>query len=125
MTVRGNTVAASGTGIVVGGGDFYHSKGPNDHTHVSNNIVYDNHHGILEQGAIGRHNSFRNNLVYQNAGDDWKLSPGREHVGSISAPPQFVEYSASGTPDFRLRPGSPAIGQGVPCLLYTSPSPRD
>ena len=114
VTVRGNTVAASGTGIVVGGGDFYHSKGPNDHTHVSNNIVYDNDNGILEQGAIGRHNSFRNNLVYQNAGDDWKLSPGREHVGSISAPPQFVEYSASGTPDFRLRPGSPAIGQGLP-----------
>lgn len=114
VTVRGNTVAASGTGIVVGGGDFYYSKGPNDHTHVSNNIVYDNHHGILEQGAIGRHNSFRNNLVYQNAGEDWKLSPGREHTGSISAPPQFVEYSASGTPDFRLRPGSPAIGQGLP-----------
>jgi len=114
VTVRGNTVAASGTGIVVGGGDFYHSKGPNDHTHVSNNIVYDNDNGILEQGAIGRHNSFRNNLVYQNAGDDWKLSPGREHVGSISAPPQFVEYSASGTPDFRLRRGSPAIGQGLP-----------
>ena len=114
VTVRGNTVAASGTGIVVGGGDFYHSKGPNDHTHVSNNIVYDNGNGILEQGAIGRHNSFRNNLVYQNAGDDWKLSPGRRHTGSISAPPKFVDYSADGTPDFRLRPGSPAIGQGLP-----------
>ena len=114
VTVRGNTVAASGTGIVVGGGDFYHSKGPNDHTHVSNNIVYDNGHGILEQGATGRHNSFRNNLVYQNQDGNWKLSDGREHIDSISAPPQFVEYSATGTPDFRLRPGSPAIGQGLP-----------
>jgi len=114
VTVRGNTVTTSGSGIVVGGGEFYHSKGPNDHTHVSNNIVYDNGHGILEQGATGKHNSFSNNLVYQSAGDDWKLSAGREHKGSISAPPQFVDYSATGTPDFRLRPGSPAIGQGLP-----------
>ena len=114
VTVRGNTVTASGSGIVVGGGDFYHGKGPNDHTQVSNNIVYDNLHGILEQGATGRHNSFRNNLVYQNAGGDWKLAPGREHTGSVSAPPQFVEYSAEGASDFRLRPGSPAIGRGVP-----------
>jgi len=114
VTVRGNTVAASGTGIVVGGGDFYHGTGPNDHTQVSNNIVYDNGHGILEQGFTGRHNSFRNNLVSQNSRDDWKLAPGREHTGSISAPPLFVEYSAAGTPDFRLRPGSPAIGRGAP-----------
>lgn len=114
VTVRGNTVAASGTGIVVGGGDFYHSKGPNDYTHVSNNIVYDNRHGVLEQGAIGRHNSFRNNLVYQNSAGDWKLSPGREHIDSIAAQPQFVSYSAGGTPDFRLLPGSPAIGGGLP-----------
>ncbi|WP_312517123.1 right-handed parallel beta-helix repeat-containing protein [Massilia sp.] len=114
VTIRGNTVAASGSGIVVGGGDFYHSKGPNDHTHVSNNIVYDNGHGILEQGATGRHNSFRNNLVYDNDEGDWKLADGREHTGSISAAPQFVEYSAGGTPDFRLKPGSPAIGQGLP-----------
>ncbi|MDN4039779.1 right-handed parallel beta-helix repeat-containing protein [Massilia sp. YIM B02443] len=114
VTIRGNTVAASGSGIVVGGGDFYHGKGPNDHTHVSNNIVYDNRHGILEQGATGRHNSFRNNLVYDNDEGDWKLAEGREHSGSVSAPPQFVEYSAGGTPDFRLRPGSPAIGRGLP-----------
>lgn len=114
VTVRANTVAASGVGIVVGGGDFYHSKGPNDHTHVSNNIVYDNVHGILEQGVIGKHNSFRNNLVYQNRGGDWKLTPGREHTGTISAPPQFVEYGGNAAPDFRLRPGSPAIGTGSP-----------
>jgi len=113
VTIQGNTVAASGSGIVVGGGDFYHSKGPNDHTHVSNNIVYDNGYGILEQGATGRHNSFRNNLVYDNDDGDWRLAAGRAHSGSINAAPMFVEYSANGTPDFRLRPGSPALGQGL------------
>jgi len=121
VTIHANTVAASGTGIVVGGGDFYHAKGPNDHTHVSNNIVYDNGHGILEQGATGRHNSFRNNLVYGNNDGDWKLADGREHTGSISAPPQFVEYRVNGTPDFRLLPGSPAIGQGLPAQSEALP----
>jgi hypothetical protein len=111
--VRGNTVAGSGTGIVVGGGDFYHSKGPNDHTQVANNIVVDNGHGILEQGATGPNNSFRNNLVHQNPGGDWKLASGRQHQGTINAAPLFVDYTPNGTPDFRLQPGSPAIGQGL------------
>lgn len=113
VTVRGNTVAGSGIGIVVGAGDFYHSKGPNDHTQVSNNIVVDNGHGIMEQGATGPNNSFRNNLVHQNPRGDWKLAPGRQHTGTINAAPLFVDYTPNGTPDFRLQAGSPAIGQGL------------
>jgi parallel beta-helix repeat protein len=115
VTIRGNTVAASGTGIVIGGGDFYHGKGPNDHTHTMNNIVYDNGYGVLEQGATGANISYRNNLVFQNSGGDWKLAPGRRHSGTISAPPLFADYSRSiAAPDFRLQPGSPAIGKGLP-----------
>jgi hypothetical protein len=114
VTVRGNTVVASGSGINVGGGDFYHSKGPNDHTVVSNNIVYDNGHGIREHGAVGAHNRFLNNLVYQNAGGNWDLAPQRQHTGTVSAAPQFVAYTLDATPDFQLQPGSPAIGQGLP-----------
>lgn len=115
VTIRGNTVAACGTGIVVGGGDFYHGKGPNDHTHTINNIVYDNGHGILEQGATGANISYRHNLVFQNAGGDWKLAAGRRHTGTVSAQPQFADYSRGiATPDFRLQPGSPAIGKGLP-----------
>jgi hypothetical protein len=54
VLVVNNTVVASNTGIVVGGGDFYHTQGPNDHTQVLNNIVFDNRYGILEQGKTGR-----------------------------------------------------------------------
>ncbi|MEX5744612.1 DUF1565 domain-containing protein [Massilia sp. X63] len=114
VSIRGNTVVGSGTGIVIGGGDFYHSKGPNDHTHAANNIVYDNGHGILEQGAIGDNISYRNNLVFQNAGGDWKLSAGRRHTGTITAAPLFADYNRTlPAPDFRLQPGSPAIGKGL------------
>lgn len=112
VVVANNTVAASNSGIVVGGGDFYYTSGPNDHTLVSNNIVYDNKNGILERGATGKNNRYNNNLVFQNTGGDWRLSNGLVPAGSVAAPPQFLDYSRSGTPDFRLSSTSPAIGKG-------------
>jgi hypothetical protein len=120
VDITGNTVSSSGTGIVVGGGDFYHSKGPNDHTVVANNIVFDNKHGILEQGATGPNNRYVNNLVSRNAVSDWRLAAGREHVGTIADEPAFVEYSRTGTPDFRLSNRSPAIGRG---FVVEAPEP--
>lgn len=113
VVVANNTVAASGTGILVGGGDFYHTKGPNDFTNVHNNIVYDNKYGITEHGATGLNNSYRNNLVFQSHSTDWQLRNGLTHSGTIAQPPQFVRYVRRGERDFRLRPTSPAIGKGV------------
>jgi hypothetical protein len=115
VVIANNTVAASHTGIVVGGGDFYHTTGPNDGTRVLNNIVYDNGHGISEQGKTGPNNVYRNNLVFGNPEGDWSLAPGMKHSGTVADAPRFVDYagsSGSGTPDFRLMPGSPAIGKG-------------
>jgi hypothetical protein len=113
VIVVNNTVTASNTGILVGGGDFHHTKGLNDHTHVFNNIVFDNRYGIAEQGATGKHNSYRNNLVFANKEADWHLAEGMRHTGTIAAAPAFVGYSRGGTPDFRLAAGSPAIGKGI------------
>jgi hypothetical protein len=113
VIIANNTVTAASIGIVVGGGDYYYTKGPNDHTHVHNNIVFDNKQGILEQGSTGKHNTYRNNLVFQNSGSDWRLLNGVSHAGTVSAAPQFVAYSRSATPDFRLSPKSPAIGKGM------------
>jgi hypothetical protein len=114
VVVANNTVANSSNGIVVGGGDFYFTKGPNDHTSVVNNIVYDNKFGIAEQGVTGKNNAYRNNLVYQNAHADWALKSGLVHSGTITAPPQFVRYLRKGTPDFHLLGSSPAIGRALP-----------
>lgn len=113
VLIVNNTVAASNTGIVVGGGDYYYTKGPNDHTYVFNNIVFDNKMGIFEQGATGKNNRYRNNLVFQNKTADWNLLNGLEHEGTVAEAPRFVAYSRSGTPDFRLAANSPAIGKGL------------
>ena len=113
ILVANNTVTASETGILVGGGDFFHTKGPNDFTRVVNNIVYDNRRGIVELGLTGSNNSYRNNLVFHNPDGDWKLAQGMSHSGTVAADPVFIDYSRDGTPDFRLAAGSPAIGKGI------------
>ncbi len=120
VIVANNTVSAATSGIVVGAGDFYYTAGPNDHTHVSNNIVFDNKTGILERGATGKNNSYINNLVFQNPGGDWKLSNGLGHISSVASAPQFLDYNRAGTPDFRLSSTSPAIGKGS--ARYAQPS---
>ena len=113
VIVTNNTVAASTTGILVGGGDFYHTKGPNDYTFVHNNIVYDNKFGVSEQGETGPHNTYRNNLVFQSSVADWQLRNGLTHTGTVAQAPQFVRYARRGPFDFRLRSNSPAIGKGT------------
>ncbi|KQQ36226.1 hypothetical protein ASF61_08555 [Duganella sp. Leaf126] len=113
VIIANNTAVASGTGIVVGAGDFYHRSAPNDYTHVVNNIVYDNRYGISEQGSTGTHNTYRNNLVYQNSIYNISLKNGLQATGTVSADPQFVSYTRSGTPDLHLRSSSPAKGKGT------------
>jgi hypothetical protein len=113
VVIANNTVAASNTGILVGGGDFYHTQGPDDHTRVFNNIVFDNRYGISEQGATGPNNSYRNNLVFQNSEGDWQLAKGMSHSGTVAQAPRFLDYRRDGTPDFRLAAHSPAIGRGL------------
>jgi hypothetical protein len=114
VVIANNTVTNSSSGIVVGGGEYYYTKGPNDYTSVLSNIVYDNKYGITEQGATGKNNSYRNNLVFQNVMSNWDLRNGLEHSGTVTAPPQFVKYAKAGTPDFHLLSSSPAIGKGLP-----------
>jgi hypothetical protein len=113
VVVANNTVTASDKGIVVGGGDFYQTGGPNDRTRVVNNIVYDNRHGILEQGATGPHNVYSHNLVAGNPDGDWHLADGMTHSGTVTDEPRFVAYTRDGTPDFALAQDSPAIGTGL------------
>ena len=114
VVIANNTVTGSNTGIVVGGGDFYHTSGPNDRTAVYNNIVYDNKMGISEQGRTGRNNSYRNNLVYKNSSYDFRLKNGLTHSGTVSSAPLFVGDTGVALPDFSLSASSPAVGRATP-----------
>ncbi|NMO16778.1 DUF1565 domain-containing protein [Pyxidicoccus fallax] len=109
VTIANNTVANTWMGIIVGGGNYYETNGPADYVDVSNNIVYDNDYGISLQGQTGTHNTYTNNLVYQNS--IYHFSPGAVHTGTVIATPQFVNYAER---DFHLAPGSPAIDRGSP-----------
>ena len=111
VIITNNTVTEANTGIIVGGGNFYYSKGPNDYTTVYSNIVYDNKMGISEQGWTGLNNSYRNNLVYQNGRYGWLLNNGLKHSGTVSAAPLFAGSSRAATPNLRPGAGSPAIGR--------------
>ncbi len=119
VVVTNNTVMASNTGIIVGGGNFYHSAGPNDHTAVYSNIVVDNRMGISEQGKTGANNTYRNNLVFQNTVYNWRLKKGMNHVQTVTAAPGFVGHARS-QPDLKLASGSAAIGRATPALAEST-----
>lgn len=112
VNIVNNTVFASGSGVLVGAGDFVNSQAPNDNTVVANNIIYDNDYGISEQGLTGTHNTYANNLVFKN-GTDWRLQNGMTHTDTIAADPQFVDYQRDGSGDYRLAADSPAIDAGT------------
>jgi hypothetical protein len=114
VTITNNTVTSSGFGIIVGGGDFYHSTAGDDYTVVNNNIVFDNTYGISEQGTTGAHNSYSNNLVYQNSTYNVSLRNGLTAKNTVSSNPLFVSYSrTAASPNYHLAAGSPAIGRGI------------
>jgi hypothetical protein len=117
VTITNNTVTGSHYGIIVGGGDFYHSTTGDDYTVVNNNIIYDNTYGISEEGKTGSHNTYSNNLVVQNSG--YNLSVKGAVSNTVSSAPLFVSYSKTATaPDYHLSTSSPAIGRGIATNAY-------
>jgi hypothetical protein len=109
VNVVNNTVARNTVGILVGGGDQYHSKEPNDYTNVVNNIVVRNRMaGIEEHGNTGMHNIYLSNLVWENGRHNYRLQNGLKDNRTVRGDPKFRK---DGT-DFRLMIGSPAIDAG-------------
>ncbi|MET0855357.1 MAG: choice-of-anchor Q domain-containing protein, partial [Telluria sp.] len=121
VTIANNTVFANGTasmggGIVMGVGD---SPGgiTMTNTKVVNNLVYNNAaYGIYQfcsagKACLGSGNVVSNNLVFGSS------KPIVMKVGSasgtVAANPQFVNYQANGTGDYRLKSNSPAINKGT------------
>jgi hypothetical protein len=106
-TIVNNTVFRCKVGILIGGGDAGTLPEGSRNNYVANNIVYDNiAYGIVEGGKVGGNNRYVDNLVHSSGTN--VLAAG--HVsGTISADPEFVDYRADGTGDYRLQRSSPAI----------------
>jgi hypothetical protein len=121
VMIFNNTVFANGSKTMGGGIHIGSGDAPGgiivDNTKVINNIVYDNPRLSIGEtcgagfNCIGDNNLYANNLVYNN-GREISLRRGVA-VGTISADPQFVNYQANVTGDYRLKDTSPAINKGL------------
>jgi parallel beta-helix repeat protein len=120
-TIVNNTVFNNDAGgIILGGVASEYQGGPvaDDFTTVANNISVGNGRvygksGIIELGATGIHNSYVNNLVFQNFPSNIILQNGLVAIGTITADPQFVNYLPGGGGDYHLQATSPAINAGT------------
>jgi hypothetical protein len=131
VMIAGNTVFSNGYGgIAVGAdaADFAARGDKNDHTVVEHNIVFQNGlvpgargYGIIESGAVGKRNTYVNNLVYRNLPADMKIFSKNES-GTVHADPQFMNYRADGKGDYQLRPESPACSRGWKHVACTNDS---
>lgn len=113
-TIVNNTVVNSGGGILIGSGD---AAAPSDYNYVANNIaVYSTaNYGLREccsSGSVGTHNTYTNNLFYQNSPANTYFVAGTA-VHSVIADPLFVNYKGDGSGDYDLQAGSPAIDAGT------------
>ncbi len=117
LAIFNNTIFANATGGIVLGTD---TSGVNvDDITVANNIVMDNGNtsggengGISEQGYTG-HNTFENNLVYNNGGGGMVLQNGDTDTGTVTSNPQFVNYTGTSTGNYHLLSTSPALNAGT------------
>jgi hypothetical protein len=112
-TMVNNTIFNNKMGIVIGHGDGGATSAGTSNNYVANNIIFRNAYGITEMGKVGTNNRYPNNLVF-NTGRSWLVKGAVS--GTVAADPQFVNYQASGTGDYRLKSTSPAINKGTATL---------
>jgi hypothetical protein len=106
-TIMNNTVFGCKVGILIGGGDDGVLPDGSKNNYVANNIVYDNlTFGIVEGGKVGGNNRYVDNLVHASGAG---ISVEGQVSGTIAADPEFLDYRADGSGDYRLRKTSPAI----------------
>ena len=104
-----NTIFGNKMGIVIGHSDSGATSAGTSNNYVANNIVYRNAYGITEMGTVGKNNRYANNLVF-NTGRAWLVKGAV--TATVAAEPQFVNYQANGTGDYRLKSTSPAVNKG-------------
>jgi parallel beta-helix repeat protein len=111
--ISGNTVFNNGSsGLVVGAGDKPHGNRA-DNCVISNNIfAHNSRYGFVESGNTGTHNRYIKNLTYANKLGPFQLQNGNVAPDTITADPQFVNYTGDSSGDYQLNLRSPAIRSG-------------
>jgi len=109
-TIVNNTIFNSKMGIVIGHGDSGSTAAGTRNNYVANNLVYGNGYGITEMGTVGGNNRYVTNLVF-NSGRAWLVKGAVS--GTVTVDPQFVNYQANGTGDYRLKSTSAAVNKGT------------
>jgi regulation of enolase protein 1 (concanavalin A-like superfamily) len=115
IVIANNTVfATKNAAILVGAGDKGIRGGAlsaraGDYVTVANNIAVNSLFGVVEEGIVGTHNRYLNNLTVGNTDGNVSLKYGSA-VGTIVADPQFVNASLN---DFHLQSTSPAINRAT------------
>ena len=93
-----------------------------DNSVISNNITYANvRYGLYESGSLGTHNQYLNNLISSNCTDPKACDDPRTQVhtitgrltNTVTADPQFVNYTGGPNGDYHLTANSPAIHRGT------------
>ncbi len=116
IDIFNNTIFANASGGIVLGTDT--SGVTVNYITVANNILVDNGGmGVSEQGAsnssTGTNNVYENNLVEGNSGGSFSLQNGLTATLTVTAAPQFVDYTGTSSGNYHLLSTSPAIGKGV------------
>jgi hypothetical protein len=120
-TIMNNTVFGCKVGILIGGGDDGVLPDGSKNNYVANNIVYDNlTFGIVEGGKVGGNNRYVDNLVHASGTG---ISVEGQVSGTIAADPEFIDYQADGSGDYRLRPSSPGIRRSA--NVFEQPASAD
>jgi len=125
MQITNNVCVGNGNaGIWIGGDDI----AVEDYDVVANNICAYNGWGIYEDAdagddaAIGYHNQYLNNCIYDNGDGGIHQQSGDLYPasGTVTGSPQFVNYQANGTGNYELTAGSPCIGAGTSTDMPTT-----
>ncbi|MCU1285432.1 MAG: hypothetical protein JWO13_1782 [Acidobacteriales bacterium] len=112
IVITNNTIFQFNTGIILGADPATGASA--DNCIVSNNIIRNVvEDAVHETGTVGMHNTISNNLTYENGGKDYQLGNGHRVLNSVNANPLFTDWKVSGTGDYHLTAGSPAIDSGA------------
>ena len=116
-TIVNNTIVNCGGGIVIASDGT--GSNVTDYNYVANNIAvgstYVDGYGIRECCAsdnVGTHNTYTNNLVYNNVGVNLYFYNSTAS-NTVTADPQFVNGTGTYTGNYHLLSGSPAINAGI------------